>query len=95
MKLFELLNNQKTDERIAQIVQFVGTDNDLFQELMTLFFEGSNRISHTASWVIQQLVEENPKLLDSYHQKLVKLLEDKSNPDGVRRNIARSKRSKR
>lgn len=89
MNLFELLNNQKTDERIAQIVQFVGTDNDLFQELMTLFFEGSNRISHTASWVILQLVEENPKLLDSYHQKLVKLLEDKSNPDGVRRNIAR------
>ena len=49
MNLFELLNNRKTDERIAQIVQFVGTDNDLFQELMTLFFEGSNRISHTAS----------------------------------------------
>lgn len=89
MNLSEHLNQQKTKERIAQIIQFVGTNETRFHELISLFFEGNNRISHTASWAVIHLAEKNPQLIDSYHQKLVDLLADQKNPVGVRRNIAR------
>ena len=49
MNLSEHLNQQKTKEQIAQIIQFVGTNETRFHELISLFFEGNNRISHTAS----------------------------------------------
>jgi len=89
VNLSKHLNQQKTKERIAQIIQFVGTNKTRFHELISLFFEGNNRTSHTASWAVVQLAEENPQLIDSYHQKLVDLLADQKNPAGVRRNIAR------
>lgn len=63
MNLSEHLNQQKTKERIAQVIQFVGTNETRFNELISLFFEGNNRISHTASWAVIQLAEENPQLI--------------------------------
>jgi len=55
VNLSKHLNQQKTKERIAQIIQFVGNNKTRFHELISLFFEGNNRTSHTASWAVIQL----------------------------------------
>ena len=89
MKLFELVNQRKTKESVSQITQFVGNNKEHFQELVGFFLEGNTQTSHTCSYAIIELVENNPNLLYSYHQKFIELLEDPSTPDGVRRNIAR------
>ncbi|MDG1045449.1 MAG: hypothetical protein P8P81_02470 [Bacteroidia bacterium] len=89
MKLFELVKQQKTNESVSQITQFVGNNKKYFQELVSFFVKGNTQTSHTCSYAIIELAINNPDLLNSCHQKFIELLEDPSTPDGVRRNIAR------
>jgi hypothetical protein len=89
VNLFELVNQRKTKESTTQITQFIGKNKTRFQELIDFFINGNPKTSHTCSYAIIELAINNPDLLDSYHQKFINLLEDPSNPDGVRRNIAR------
>lgn len=85
-QLVKKANNKKT---INDIVDFVGDNQEDFDELIHHFISGNTRVAQLVSWAIGDVAEKYPHLVESHHHIFLKKLADDSVHNSVRRNVVR------
>jgi hypothetical protein len=70
------------------IVDYIGEDPNLFNELITVFSKGDVRLTQRASWPLTLIAEAHPKLAKKHASFLIQLL-DKPLHVAVKRNVLR------
>ncbi len=78
-------HSRKQSEKIAK---YIGSDKKRFAELMNLFLGNTYRVTQRAAWIVSICSERNPKLIQPYLSKMVKMMEGKVH-DAVKRNTLR------
>lgn len=71
-----------------RLVNYIGDDQTLFDELMVLFFSRSYRVSQRAAWVMSYCVDSYPQLIQPHFDELVINLRT-TELDAVKRNTVR------
>ena len=71
------------------IQQYIGSNQELFDELMTHFFSNEYRVTQRAAWVVSHCVDKYPFLIRPHLEKLVHNLGDKKIHVSVKRNTIR------
>lgn len=71
------------------IVQWIGHDQQRFDELFNLFITGEYRVVQRAAWPLSYAVEQHPSLIRKHFTRLLKKLEQPGIPDAVKRNTMR------
>jgi len=89
MHLEKLLAAEHTKKQCDVIVQYIGSDEARFAELMRLFFKGEYRITQRAAWPLSYVVRLHPGLITPYFKPLLDNLEKKGNHVAVVRNTLR------
>lgn len=88
MNIREELKRVYSKELAIKVAAHVGADEELFSELMTLFFQEDYRIVQRASAVLAVCVDTYPFLITPYLDRLVANLENDI-PDVIKRNTVR------
>lgn len=88
MKIKEELERVYSKELATKVAAYVGADEELFSELMVLFFQEDYRIVQRASAVLVVCVDNYPFLINPYLDQLVANLKNEI-PDVVKRNTIR------
>ena len=69
-----------------QVVDYIGSNQERFKELVELFFSAEYRITQRASWALSLCCENDPGLLKPYFGKLLRFIKRDDVHDAVRRN---------
>lgn len=88
MQIKQELECVYSKELAVKVAAYVGADEELFSELMKLFFEKDYRIVQRASAVVAVCVDDYPFLISPYLDQLVDNLKNDI-PDVVKRNTVR------
>jgi hypothetical protein len=88
MNLRDQLLKENSKKNWQLVAKTIGTDKQLFRELMDLYFNDVYRVVQRATQVISDISDEYPELLKPYLSKMVDHLEHGS-IDAVRRNTMR------
>ena len=89
MNLPVLLAAAIRKETVAEIVQWIGDDQKRFDGLFLLFSTGEPRVVQRAAWPMSYCVIRHPELITPHYGKIIKLLNDPTQPAAVKRNILR------
>lgn len=73
-----------------RIIKWVGASPDRFRLLVAVVTGEDPLLASRAAWSLTYVVENNPALIKSHFNKLLRRMEEPGWPDGVRRNIIRS-----
>ncbi len=87
--LNELVKRPHNKQTINEIIEFIGHDAKLFEELMVHFLGNNLRITQLTSWVVGHIGEKQPQLIAPYHQQMVEQLRHDDRHNAIRRNIVR------
>jgi len=83
----ELLREHSKTQR-DYIVNYIGNDEQRFEELMQLFLNDEYRVTQRASWVVSECSERFPFLITPYLESIILNLKNDVH-DAVRRNTIR------
>lgn len=72
------------------MIKWVGASPDRFRLLVAVVTGEDPLLAARAAWSLTYVVENNPALIKSHFNKLLRRMEEPGWPDGVRRNIIRS-----
>lgn len=72
-----------------KIVAWVGTSQQRFDQLFSLFLNDEYRVVQRAAWPMGLLVESNPVFIKIHWKHLIKKLQDPAIHDAVKRNCIR------
>ncbi len=86
--LSQLLKEERSKNQTNKIIQFVGSDPEKMEDLMSLFFHEEWRYNQWAAWPLGYIGCNQPQLIQPYHQKMINALRNPSH-DSVARNILR------
>lgn len=89
MNPLSLLQKPCTKLQATEIISWVGSNQNRFNELFKIFIVGNTRIVQRAAWPLSYCVINHPKLIDKYYKKLILLLDKPNMPAAIRRNILR------
>lgn len=89
MNLREALREEHSKLQTMRIVNYIGDNQDRFDELMDIFLGPEYRLTQRASWAVNYCAQHEPQLIRPYLEELIDLLEDKKAHNAVRRNVAR------
>ena len=79
---------EHTKQNALLISNYIGSDNERFDELMQLFFNDNVTVTQRAAWTMCLSVEKNTELISPYLEKMLKLLSLNVH-DAIKRNIVR------
>ena len=88
MDLSEQLLLEMSRRNVDYIAHYIGKDEQLFKNLVTLVFSGKPPLPMRASWVITVVTDKYPYLLKPYLKKIISQLEKFDHP-GIKRNLLR------
>jgi hypothetical protein len=88
MKIREELERVYSKQLAIKVATYVGADEELFSELMILFFQEDYRMVQRASAVLSVCVDNYPFLITPYLDRLVANLKNDI-PDVIKRNTVR------
>lgn len=88
MNIKQELEHVYSKELAVKVAKYVGADEVLFSELMTLFFEKEYRMVQRAAAVVSVCVDNYPFLITPYLDSFVANLK-KDIPDVIKRNTVR------
>ena len=89
MNIKAALLKEHSKEQKDRIVNHIGGNQKLFDDLMVLFFRGPYRVTQRAAWVMSYCIDNHPKLIQPYFDQLVANLRT-TELDAVKRNILRN-----
>ncbi|MEI6348096.1 MAG: hypothetical protein WCP69_09145 [Bacteroidota bacterium] len=85
MNVLELLNQHSSRRLVDSIVELIGYDKELFDEVVALSFSEPYPINMRASWVIQHYCAKNATFIQSHLDDILQKL-NSSQVAGVKRN---------
>lgn len=71
-----------------KISNYIGNDQNRFDELMNLFFDKEYRVTQRAAWVVSHCADKYPELIEPYIESMILNLKNDV-PVAVRRNTLR------
>jgi hypothetical protein len=71
------------------IVAYVGSDQERFNMLITIFLDGTYRMTQRAAWPLSYCVKNHPFLINRHYGAVLKILTKPGIHDAVKRNIMR------
>lgn len=89
MDLASALLKEHSRKQTEKIVKYVGNSPERFADLITVFANGPYRITQRAAWPVSICAENHPDLIGKHLKTLLKLAEDASQHDSVKRNVLR------
>jgi len=88
MNLRETLLKEHSKTNTTRIVNYIGHDPELFEELMNLFLKDDYRVGQRAAWVVSYCGRAHPELITPYIKVMLKNLDNPVH-DSVKRNTMR------
>ncbi|MFT7611764.1 MAG: hypothetical protein ACI9J3_000710 [Parvicellaceae bacterium] len=89
MNLQHALANNHSKQTVNQIVEYIDSNPEKFNQLMEVFYGEDTRLSQRAAWSMSEIAIKSPDLLLSHLGKMIDLL-PKKEPDAIKRNILRT-----
>ena len=89
MDLKAELLKEHSKENTQRIVDFIGNDGHKFDQLMTLFFCDTYRVTQRAAWPLGICAEKSPEMLEPYLHKMIDQLSGNIHV-AVKRNTVRA-----
>lgn len=89
MNIRQALLKEHSKHQTTLIVRYIGSDQELFDELMNLFLGDEYRVTQRAAWVVSYCGQAHPELLKPYLKRMIGNLHDKELHDAVKRNTLR------
>ncbi|MBP7558103.1 MAG: hypothetical protein KA821_17635 [Chitinophagaceae bacterium] len=89
MHLENQLLKEHSRANCMKIVQWVGSSQERFDELFTLFTTGTERVIQRSAWPLSYAVQQHPKLIKPHLTALIRQMEKDDLPPAVRRNAVR------
>lgn len=90
MNLLSVLQNAYTKKQATEIVNWIGNNQQRFDNLLHIFLNSDYKIVQRAAWPLSYCVVNHPPLIDKHYKTLLKQLNSNEKPPAVRRNILRS-----
>jgi hypothetical protein len=80
---------EHSSRNAQRIVNYIGHSPSRFNELVKVFLGGPYQVSQRASWPLSNCIEHHPDLIKPHLGTILKVLDDDTAHDTVRRNIVR------
>ncbi len=88
MDIREALLADRSKEHIQYIANYIGNDQERFNQLFDLFLHDEIRVTQRAAWVISHCFDKHPQLIDLHIKAFWTNLEVPQN-DAIKRNTLR------
>ncbi|MBI1342803.1 MAG: hypothetical protein GC171_07715 [Terrimonas sp.] len=89
MNLRNMLIQEHSKVQCEKIVQWVGNDQERFDQLFTLFLQDEYRVVQRAAWPLGYAVQAHPVLIKKHFAQLICKLRRPDQPVAVKRNTVR------
>ena len=89
MDLRNVILQEHSKKQCAKIVEWVGNNQEKFNELFHLFLNGEYRITQRAAWPLSYCVIKYPGLMNNGYEKLINNLRKTNLHDSIKRNTIR------
>ena len=86
MNIREALLEEHSKAQTMKIVQFIGKNQDRFDQLMDLFFNDEYRVTQRAAWVVRYATEAHRPLFQPHLERIIEHLKNPTVHDAVKRN---------
>jgi hypothetical protein len=90
MNLLQEILQVNSISSCKKIADYIGTDEELFAELIQFFLNGDSRTTQCAAGIINECIEQNPFLIKPYYKDFITKLKEPNIHDGIKRNILRA-----
>ena len=89
MNLYQEILREHSKANVNKTIDYIGSDEDRFAELMQIFLKGDYRTTQRSSWIVSECAEQYPFLIKPYFRSLIDKLKEPAIHGSVRRNIVR------
>lgn len=89
MELQNEILKEHSKEQCNKIVQWVGNNEERFNELFHLFITGEYRVAQRAAWPLSYCAIAHPELMNGNFDKLLSNLKKANLHDAIKRNTVR------
>lgn len=89
MHLYQEILREHSKSNVNKIIDYIGSDEDRFAELMEIFLKGDYRTTQRSSWIVSECAEQYPFLIKPYFRSLIDKLHEPAIHGAVQRNIVR------
>jgi hypothetical protein len=89
MDLRNVILEEHSKKQCTKIVEWVGNNQEKFDELFHLFLNGEYRITQRAAWFLSYCVIKYPGLMNNSYEKLISNLKKPNLHDSIKRNTVR------
>ena len=89
MDLQNVILEEHSKKQCTKIVEWVGNNQEKFDELFHLFLNGEYRITQRAAWPLSYCVIKYPGLMNNSYEKLISNLKKPNLHDSIKRNTVR------
>jgi len=85
----QALNDEHSKAQTMRIINYIGTNQKRFDELIQIFLKSDYRICQRAAWTLTHFHDESLKLFDKHHEALISMLDRTDVHDAIYRNVFR------
>ena len=89
MDLRNIILEEHSKKQCTKIAEWVGNNQEKFDELFHLFLNGEYRITQRAAWPLSYCVIKYPCLMNNNYEKLINNLKRSNLHDSIKRNTVR------
>lgn len=89
MNLRDTLLAEHSKAQADKVIQWIGSNQQRFDQLFTLFTSDEYKIVQRAAWPLSYAVEAHPVLIQKHFAKLLRYLKQPGLHDAVKRNSVR------
>jgi hypothetical protein len=89
MDIKKAIVKEHSSRNTLSIVTYIGNNPVRFNELVQVFLAGPYRVSQRASWPLSICIEYHPELIKPHLSIILKVLDNETVHDAVKRNIVR------
>jgi hypothetical protein len=89
MNLVEIIEKEHSSAQRDKIVKYVGNNPKRIEQLVSVFLNGSYRITQRSAWPLSYCFENHPELIKPHLKKILQFTKKPGIHDAVKRNTVR------
>ena len=89
MNLVETIEKEHSSRQRNKIVKYVGNNPKRFEDLVTVFLNGSYRVTQRSAWPLSYCIQHHPELIQPHLKKILQFAKKPDVHDSVKRNTVR------
>lgn len=89
MDLISMLKAEYSKTQTLQIVNFIGNNQQRFDNLVKIFLTHEYKIIQRAAWPLSECAKKYPALVNKHFKSLIKHMQDPKQHPAVKRNVLR------